>query len=433
VNGEQAVCFASDPRISGGALGIGSCAVVVEAYEEALRRGVPVVGLWHSGGARLDQGVRSLHAVGTVFEAMTRASGKIPQISVVLGAAAGGAAYGPALTDVVIQAPAGKIFVTGPDVVRSAIGEEVTADDLGGLTAHGVHSGVTHVTVSDETSAYSTARRLCGLLGSQGSLDVDAVEDIDLARLLPDQVNVVYDVRNLVGGVLDSSGAGDDVLELQAGWARNVVTVLGRLGGRTVGVVANNPVHLVGCLDSISAEKASRFVRLCDAFGVPIVVLVDVPGYLPGSSEELGGIVRRGAKLLHAFAEAVVPTVTIVTRKAYGGAYIAMNSSSLRTDRQSAHASFAWPGAEIAVMSPLSAVRILHRRVLAGVNDAQRFVLEKVLADEHSAAIDGVEAAVADGILDAVVQPGETRSRIARVIAAGLRSSPRGAHGNIPL
>jgi acetyl-CoA/propionyl-CoA carboxylase carboxyl transferase subunit len=423
VDGQPVVCFASDPRVSGGALGVGSCAVVVEAYAEALRRDCPVVGLWHSGGARLDQGIRSLHAVGTVFEAMTRASGRVPQISVVLGAAAGGAAYGPALTDVVIQAPAGKIFVTGPDVVRSAIGEEVTADDLGGLTAHGVHSGVTHVTVEDETGAYVTARRLCGLLGAPGSLEPATVDDIDLATLLPARPNVVYDVRNLVRGILDSDG---DVLELQGGWARNVVTVLGRLGGRTVGVVANNPVHLVGCLDSRSAEKASRFVRLCDAFGVPIIVLVDVPGYLPGSAEELGGIVRRGAKLLHAFAEAVVPTVTVVTRKAYGGAYIAMNSRSL-----GAHASFAWPGAQIAVMSPLSAVRVLHRRVLAGVNEAQRYVLEKVLADEHSAAVDGLDSAVAEGIIDAVVRPDETRSRVARAIAGA--GSPRGTHGNIPL
>jgi acetyl-CoA/propionyl-CoA carboxylase carboxyl transferase subunit len=422
VDGRQVVAFAADPRVSGGALGEDSCAVVVEAYREALGRGCPIVGLWHSGGARLDEGVRGLHGVGQVFAAMTRASGRIPQLSVVLGPAAGGAAYGPALTDVVIQAPAGRIFVTGPDVVRWATGEDVTADELGGVVAHGRHSGVTHLPVPDEASAHAMARKLCGLLGAPGDLDRDAVHDVDLGRLLPERRSVVYDVRPLVDGVLDEPG-----LELQAGWAANVVTVLGRFGGRSVGVVANNPAHLVGCLDSISAEKAARFVRLCDAFGLPIIVLVDVPGYLPGRGEELGGIVRRGAKLLHAFAECVVPTVTIVTRKAYGGAYIAMNSRSLGCG-----ASFAWPGAQVAVMSPVSAVRVLHRRALAGVaGEAQRAVLEQVLAGEYLAGTDGVDAAVRLGIIDGVVRPDRTRGMIATALLG--QAEERGRHGNIPL
>jgi acetyl-CoA/propionyl-CoA carboxylase carboxyl transferase subunit len=432
VDGVPVVAFASDPRVSGGALGVSACAVILEAYRAARERDCPVVGIWHSGGARLDEGVRSLHAVGQVFEAMTSASGVLPQISVVVGAAAGGAAYGPALTDIVVQAPEGRIFVTGPDVVRWATGEDVSAEDLGGADAHAVHSGVTHITVDDEAHALATARRLCSLLADQGSLDLAVVEaaDVDLGQFIPQRRNVVYDVRVLVNGLLDEPG-----LELQPRWAPNVVTALGRLGGRSVGVIANNPAHMVGCLDSASAEKASRFVRLCDSFGVPIVVLVDVPGYLPGRGEELGGIVRRGAKLLHAFAETVVPTVTVVTRKAYGGAYIAMNARSLGSGT-----TLAWPGAQIAVMSPVSAVRLLHRRSLASVSgDLQRAVLEQVLADEHAATVDGLDTAVELGIIDEVVEPRDTRHRIAQAIAGSLaeqesRGGPiRGKHGNIPL
>ncbi|MFI7589066.1 acyl-CoA carboxylase subunit beta [Spongisporangium articulatum] len=427
VDGRQVVAFACDPRIGGGAMSEESCAGIVAAYDEALARQLPIVGIWHSGGARLDEGVRSLHGVGRVFAAMTRASGRIPQISVVIGPAAGGAAYGPALTDVVVQAPTGKIFVTGPDVVRWATGEDVTADDLGGVDAHGSRSGVSHVIAVDEDEAMAYGRHLCALLTPDPApVDAEQVADRDLAALLPRRPGVVYDVRGLVDGVLDEPG-----LELQAGYARNVVTTLGRFGGRPVGIVANNPTHLVGCLDSAGAEKAARFVRLCDGFGLPIIVLVDVPGYLPGSAEELGGIVRRGAKLLHAFAETVVPTATVVTRKAYGGAYIAMNSRSLGAD-----ACFAWPGAEIAVMSPISSVRVLHRRALAGVaGDRQRAVLEQILADEHAAQVDGVAAAVELGILDAEVRPDRTRSALAEALARAAEKAGevRGGHGNIPL
>ena len=300
----------------------------------------------------------SLHAVGQVFAAMTRASGKIPQISVVLGPAAGGAAYGPALTDIVILGPAGRIFVTGPDVVRSVTGEDVDALRLGGPEPHGRRSGVVHVVADTDDAAYSSARKLAALLGDQGTLDVSAVEDRDLAHLLPASPKRAYDVHPLVNAVFDKAG-----VELHPKWAPNVVTALGRFGGRTVGVIANNPLRLGGCLDSASAEKAARFVRMCDAFGVPLIVLVDVPGYLPGVGQEWDGVVRRGAKLLHAFAECVVPRVTLVTRKTYGGAYIAMNSRSLGATKV-----YAWPTAEVAVMGAVAAVRIIHRRKLAEVS-----------------------------------------------------------------
>src|SRR6266851_2838781 len=337
-----AVALASDPRVQGGAIGSAGCAVIVTAYDRALEIGAPILGLWHSGGARLREGVESLHAVGLIFAAMTRASGKVPQISVVLGAAAGGAAYGPALTDLVILSDQGRIFVTGPDVVRSVTGEDVDMERLGGPEPHSRRSGVVHVVTATDRDALSTARELAVLLGSQHGDDEDtgspSLADADLAALLPESPKRAYDVHPLISGVLDSPG-----VELHPRWAPNVVTMLGRLDGRTVGVIANNPLRLGGCLDATSAEKAARFVRMCDALGVPLVVLVDVPGYLPGVGQEWDGVVRRGAKLLHAFAEASVPRVTLVTRKAYGGAYIAMNSRSLGATKV-----FAWPGAELA-------------------------------------------------------------------------------------
>jgi acetyl-CoA/propionyl-CoA carboxylase carboxyl transferase subunit len=421
VAGTPAVSYASDPTVQGGAMGDVGCKAILAAYEAALADGVPVVGLFHSGGARLAEGVASLHAVGQVFAAMTRASGKIPQLSVVLGPAAGGAAYGPALTDIVILGPAGRVFVTGPEVVRSVTGEAVDMDRLGGPEPHGRRSGVVHVVTHTEDEAFASARRLTSLLGDQRTLRVDAIEERDLAGLLPESPKRAYDVHPLVNGVLDEPG-----VELHPKWAPNIVTALGRFGGRTVGVVANNPLRLGGCLDSSSAEKAARFVRMCDAFGVPLVVLVDVPGYLPGVGQEWDGVVRRGAKLLHAFGEAVVPRVTLVTRKTYGGAYIAMNSRSLGATRV-----FAWPSAEFAVMGAVAAVRILHRRKLADVADDLRPQLEQELAAEHQRVAGGLDRAMEIGVVDEVVEPAETR----RALGAALAAAPqrRGQHGNIPL
>ena len=423
IEGSPVVAFASDPTIMGGAMGVDGCKVVVRAYERALADRVPVIGLWHSAGARLAEGVLSLHAVGEIFNIQTQASGVIPQISVVLGFAAGGAAYGPALTDVVILGPEGRIFVTGPDVVRSVTGEDVDMLRLGGPEPHGRRSGVVHILTDSEREALDRARSVAHLLGSQGSLDVASVEDVDLSQMLPESKKRAYDVHPLVEAVLDEG----TVQELHTRWAPNIVTALGRLGGRTVGVVANNPLRLGGCLDSLSAEKAARFVRMCDAFGVPLVVLVDVPGYLPGVGQEWDGVVRRGAKLLHAFGEAVVPRVTLVTRKTYGGAYIAMNALSIGATRV-----FAWPGAEIAVMGAVAAIRVLHRRKLLEVAPEIRPQVEAELAAEHERITGGVEKAVEIGVVDEIVDPAVTRSALARAIAdAGVVR--RGAHGNIPL
>jgi acetyl-CoA/propionyl-CoA carboxylase carboxyl transferase subunit len=423
VDGAPVTAFCTDATVMGGAMGAVGCRYIVDAIDTALRERVPVIGLWHCGGARLADGVEALDAVGQVFAAMIRASGRVPQISVVLGPAAGGAAYGPALTDLVIMSASGRVFVTGPDVVRSVTGENVDMESLGGADTHGRRSGVVHITVDTDEDALNRAREVTSLFAQQGSFDLHTVgADEDLAALLPDNPKRAYDVHPLIAGLLDD----DSFVELHTRWAPNIVTGLGRLTGRTVGVIANNPLRLGGCLDSPSAEKAARFVRMCDAFGVPLVVLVDVPGYLPGVGQEWDGIVRRGAKLLHAFGEAVVPRVTLVTRKAYGGAYIAMNARSLGSNTV-----YAWPGAEVAVMGATAAVGILHRKKLAAAPPGEREALHAALAAEHERIAGGVGRAMDIGVVDAIIEPSRTRAALAEAMAS--MPSGRGAHGNIPL
>jgi acetyl-CoA/propionyl-CoA carboxylase carboxyl transferase subunit len=422
IDGTAAVAFATDGTRMGGALGTEGCRHIVDSIDTAVRERVPVVGLWHSGGARLHEGVVALDAIGQVFAAMVRASGRVPQISVVLGPAAGGAAYGPALTDIVVMGGGGRIFVTGPEVVRSVTGEQVDMERLGGPEPHGRRSGVVHVTTKDDDAALACGRQLVALLGRQGRLSpADVTDGTDLAALLPAEANRAYDVKPVVKALLDEPG-----VELHAKWAPNIVTTLGRFAGRTVGVIANNPLRLGGCLDATSAEKAARFVRMCDSLGVPLVVLVDVPGYLPGVGQEWDGVVRRGAKLLHAFAEAVVPRVTLVTRKSYGGAYIAMNSRSL-----GATAVYAWPSAEVAVMGAAAAVNVLHRKKLAATPADQREAMRAQLIDEQSRTAGGVGRALEIGVVDEIIEPKETRRRIAEALAGA--PAARGAHGNIPL
>jgi acetyl-CoA/propionyl-CoA carboxylase carboxyl transferase subunit len=427
VDGAKTVAYCTDATKMGGAMGSEGCLHIVEAIDKATKERSPIVGLWHSGGARLAEGVEALDAVGLVFAAMVRASGKIPQISVVLGPAAGGAAYGPALTDVVIMSPEGRVFVTGPDVVRSVTGEQVDMAALGGPEAHGKKSGVVHVIAESEADALLRARRFVGLFARPGIFDMrKASEQTDLGLVLPPQRQRAYDIHPLLTELLDSADGVSSFEEMQAKWAPNVVIGLGRLAGRTVGMVANNPLRLGGCLNSESAEKASRFVRMCDAFGVPLVVIVDVPGYLPGVGQEWDGVVRRGAKLLHAFAEAIVPRVTLVTRKSYGGAYIAMNAKCL-----GATAVYAWPDAEVAVMGAKAAVGILHRRALAAAAEEDREALHAHLATEHEQIAGGVNRALALGVVDEVIDPADTRRRIAETLASA--PAGRGAHGNIPL
>ncbi len=425
VNGVRTIAFCTDGTVMGGAMGIEGCAHIVNAYDVAIEEQSPIVGIWHSGGARLAEGVKALHAVGLVFEAMIRASGYIPQISVVVGFAAGGAAYGPALTDVIVMAPDSKVFVTGPDVVRSVTGEDVDMVSLGGPEAHHKKSGVCHIVADDELDAYERGRRLVGLFCQQGHFDRSKAEagDVDLKALMPESARRAYDVHPIVEALLDDDSPFD---EFQSRWAPSIVVGLGRLAGRTVGVIANNPLRLGGCLNSESAEKSARFVRLCDAFGIPLVVVVDVPGYLPGVDQEWGGVVRRGAKLLHAFGEATVPRVTLVTRKIYGGAYIAMNSRSLNATKV-----FAWPDAEVAVMGAKAAVGILHKRKLAAAADHERDALHEELAAEHERIAGGVDSAIEIGVVDEKIDPAHTRSKITQALAEAPHR--RGRHKNIPL
>ena len=424
IRGTDVVAFATDASVQGGALGVDSCRAIAEATDLAVARGVPVVGVWQSGGARLREGVGSLNGVASVFAAQTRASGRVPQISVVLGPAAGGAAYGPALTDVIVMGPAGRVFVTGPDVIRRVTGEDVTAERLGGPHTHTRGSGVAHLEAATDDEALYTARRLVSLLGAQGVVDPSATDGPDPGPLVPGEHRRGYDVRLVMRAVLDPGS----IVELHQGWARNAVTALGRLGGRTVGVVANDPQHLAGCLDADTGDKTGRFVQWCDSLGVPLVFLVDVPGYLPGVGQEDAGVVRRGAKLLHAYAAAVVPRLTVVLRKSFGGAFIAMGSKGLGADRV-----FAWPGAQVDVMGASAAVEVLHRRELAAERDpSARAALVGRLAAHHEATTGGLTRALECGAVDEVVEPHETRGVLLRALAA-LPDRRGTRHANGPL
>jgi acetyl-CoA/propionyl-CoA carboxylase carboxyl transferase subunit len=422
VKGNKVVVFASDATSKSGALGIEGSHVILAAYREAMAYQLPIIGIWHSGGARLSDGVLSLDAFGQVFHAMVSASGRIPQLSLVLGPTAGGGAYGPALTDVVVLAPEGRIFVTGPDVVKSVTGEDIDIAALGGPEAHSKNSGVAHVIAPDEETAINEIKDLVSLFADQGHFTTDITE-VDLGKFVPAIDKRSYEVAPLIDAILDEDG---EKLALLPMWAENMATVLGRLGGRTVGVIANNPSHIGGVLDAAAAEKAARFVRTCDAFGIPMIVIADVTGFLPGPGQEWEGAVRRGAKLLHAFAESVVPRVTLITRRAFGGAYVAMNSKALGASRI-----FAWPDAEVSVMGAVAAVRVLHRRILAELPEDQRAGMELELAAEHDRISGGIARAVEIGAVDEVISPLQTR----RALAAALASAPhrRGTHTNIPL
>ncbi len=422
IKGNKVVVFASDATIKSGALGVDGSKVIVTAYKAAMGAQVPIIGIWHSGGARLSDGVASLDAFGEVFQSMISASGRIPQLSLVLGPTAGGGAYGPALTDIVVLSPEGRIFVTGPDVVKSVTGEDIDMALLGGPEAHKKNSGLAHIIAPTEQEAINDIRDLTALFANQGFMKAD-VEDIDLSQFVPDSKIRTYEVHPLIDAILDKE---TEHIELLSMWAPNMTTIIGRLGGATVGVLANNPAHIAGVLDAAAGEKAARFVRTCDAFGIPLIVIADVQGFLPGAGQEWEGAVRRGAKLLHAFGESVIPRVTLITRRAYGGAYVAMNSKALGATRV-----FAWPQAEVSVMGAVAAVRVLHRRILADLPQQQRESMELELAAEHEKVSGGVARAVEIGAVDEIVEPMSTRSALAKVIADAPHR--RGAHGNIPL
>jgi acetyl-CoA carboxylase carboxyltransferase component len=416
VDGRPVFCYAQDPAYAGGSLGAAHADTIVRILRLADRASAPVVGFVESAGARLQEGLAALGGYGRIFREHVRLSGRVPQISVVTGASAGGGSYAPALTDFVVMTEAATMFLTGPAVVREVMGEELGAADLGGPRVHD-RNGVSHFTAATDADAARLVRELLAYV----ALDRRApLEPPGGTPRVPESERQVYDVRGVIAGIVD----GGEQLEVAPRWARNLVTTFARLDGRPVGVIANQPRHLGGVLDAEAAQKGARFVRTCDLFGLPLVVLVDTPGFLPGSRQESAGVIRHGAKLVHAFAQATVPKLTVVLRKAFGGAFIAMNSKDLGADL-----AFAWPTAQLGVMGPRQAVGIINRREIAADPAAQdRFA--RAYAEEHLTA----EAATREGFIDEVVAPSQTRERLVAAIAAlDLGARDVSPNSNIPL
>lgn len=425
IDGRPAGVFAQDPRQLGGSLGEVHAAKIAAVLDHAARTRVPVVGLLDSGGARIQEGVAALDGYGEIFRRNVGLSGRVPQISVVLGVCAGGAVYSPALTDIVIMKREGAhMFVTGPKVVRAVTFEDVTLAELGGAGIHATASGVAHLVADTDDDALDLTRAVLGYLPSscwdEPPIAPPADPEPPIAGLrVPDDHRLPYDVRDIVRGVVDA----DSFLELQEHFAANLVVGFARVEGRSVGVVANQPRVLAGCLDIAASEKGARFVRMCDAFGIPLVVLVDVPGFLPGLGQEAGGIIRKGAKLLYAFAEATVPRVTVVLRKAFGGAYIVMNSKSLGAD-----AVFSWPSAEIAVMGAEGAIDIIFRRDLEADPGRRDALIEQYRTEAMAPHLPAERLSV-----DEIIAPDDTRAVVSGTLAALDRAAvPRFRHDNLP-
>ena len=434
IDGRPVYAFAQDFTVFGGSLSETNAAKIVKIMDLALKMGAPVVGLNDSGGARIQEGVLSLGGYADIFLRNTLASGVIPQISAIMGPCAGGAVYSPAITDFnVMVEGTSYMFVTGPDVIRTVTHEDVTKEQLGGAHTHNEISGVAHFAVPDDRECLRLIRDLLSYLPSnnidepprRSTVDPVNREDEALDSLVPESPNQPYDMHDLVHAVADDG----EFLEVHQHFARNLIVGFAHLGGRSVGIVANQPAHLAGTLDIDASVKGARFVRFCDAFNIPLVTFEDVPGFLPGTRQEYGGIIRHGAKLLFAFAEATVPKLTVITRKAYGGAYCVMASKHIRTD-----VNFAWPSAEIAVMGPEGAVNVLYRRELESAEDpaAQRALRVAEFREKFA----NPYIAASRGFVDAVIRPRETRARLIAALAtlATKRDrNPPKKHGNIPL
>jgi propionyl-CoA carboxylase beta chain len=434
IDGRTVYVFSQDFTVFGGSLSEAYAEKICKVMDLALKVGAPVVGLNDSGGARIQEGVASLGGYAEIFLRNVLASGVVPQISVVLGPCAGGAVYSPAMTDFTVMVEGTSyMFVTGPNVVRTVTHEEVDAEYLGGASTHTTRSGVAHLAAPDEASALSAARQLLGYLPAN-NLELppsDAVDDpVDrmdaaLDSVVPDDPQAPYDMHTVIRAVIDR----DSWLEIQPGWAQNIIVGFARLGGRSIGIVAQQPAVLAGALDIDASVKAARFVRTCDAFNVPLVTFVDVPGFLPGVGQEHGGIIRHGAKLLYAYCEATVPKLTVITRKAYGGAYDVMSSKHIRGDLN-----LAWPSAEIAVMGPAGAVAIIFKDEIGRAADANA-ERDRLVAD-YEARFANPYIAAGRGYVDDVIRPSETRPRLIaglEALAGKRDTNPRKKHGNIPL
>jgi propionyl-CoA carboxylase beta chain len=430
IHGRPAYVFAQDFTVYGGSLSETNAQKIVKLLDLAMKTGAPVIGLNDSGGARIQEGVLSLGGYADIFLRNTLASGVVPQISAIMGPCAGGAVYSPALTDFIFMVDhTSHMFVTGPDVIKAVTHEDVSKERLGGAMTHNTVSGVAHLVAPDDAACLRAIRELLTYLPQnnredppvRASRDSEDREDPELDRIIPDDPQLPYEMRDVITRLVDEGV----FFEIQEHFARNIIIGFGRMGGKTLGIVANNPSVLAGCLDIHSSTKAARFVRFCDAFNIPIVTLEDVPGFLPGTEQEFGGIIRHGAKLLYAYSEATVPKITVVTRKSYGGAYCVMGSKHLRTD-----VNFAWPTAEIAVMGAEGAVSIIYRR------DAGKEEVRKQKIEEYRDRFASPFIAAERGFIDDVIEPRQTRPKVIRalrLLETKVDTSPSKKHGNIPL
>jgi len=434
IHGRPVVVFAQDFTVFGGSLSEAYARKICKVMDLAMKTGIPIIGLNDSGGARIQEGVVSLAGCADIFLRNTLASGVVPQISAIMGPCAGGAVYSPAITDFIVMVKStSNMFVTGPDVIKAVTHESVTAEELGGAATHSTMSGVAHFAADSEEECLALIRELLTFLPPNNQEDpprrptLDPVDrrDETLQSIVPEQPNKPYDMKEIIRAVLDDRY----FFEVQAGFAPNIVIGFGRLGGRPVGIVANQPTHLAGCLDINASVKAARFVRFCDCFNVPLVTFEDVPGFLPGTTQEYGGVIRQGAKLLYAFCEATVPKLTVITRKAYGGAYCVMSSKHIRGD-----VNFAYPTAEIAVMGPDGAVNILYRREMEQTPDLGGFRETKIR--EYREKFANPYVAAERGYIDEVIEPKDTRPRLAaalELLSTKRDANPPKKHGNIPL
>jgi propionyl-CoA carboxylase beta subunit len=436
IHGRTAYVFAQDFTVFGGSLSEANAKKIVKIMDLALKTGAPVIGLNDSGGARIQEGVLSLGGYAEIFLRNTLASGVVPQISAIMGPCAGGAVYSPAITDFTFMVDGTSyMFITGPDVLKTVTHEDVTKEELGGATTHNSVSGVAHFRAADDAECLRMIRELMSYL-PQNNLDASPRwqsndqpdrQDAELDSLAPEASDVPYDMKDVIRRVADEGR----FFEVQEHWAKNIVIGFGRMDGRSVGIVANQPAFLAGCLDIDSSVKGARFVRFCDAFQIPILTFVDVPGFLPGTAQEFGGIIRHGAKLLYAYAEATVPKITVITRKAYGGAYCVMGSKHLRTD-----VNLAWPSAEIAVMGPEGAVNIVYKREIAAAKPEEQEAVRQAKIDEFRERFASPFISAEHGFVDDVIEPRETRPRVIqalRMLATKKDTMPRKKHGNIPL
>jgi propionyl-CoA carboxylase beta chain len=434
IDGRVVYIFSQDFTVFGGSLAEAHAQKICKVMDLALKTGAPIIGLNDSGGARIQEGVVSLGGYADIFLRNVLSSGVVPQISAIMGPCAGGAVYSPAITDFVVMVrDTSYMFVTGPNVVKTVTHEDVTFDELGGADVHAHRSGVAHFETDDEVSCAALLRRLVGFLPANNLDPAPTVttedspdrEDPSLDDIVPDASNKPYDMKDVIRRVVDD----EEVLEVHEGWAQNIICAFARLDGRSVGIVAQQPMILAGVLDIDASVKAARFVRFCDAFNIPLVTFVDVPGFLPGTAQEHAGIIRNGAKLLYAYAEATVPKLTVITRKAYGGAYDVMSSKHLRGDYN-----VAWPSAEIAVMGPEGAVNVIYREEIATSTDPDERRAQ--LVAEYVERFANPYVAAARGYLDDVIEPRETRPRLVaalRSLATKRDTNPRRKHGNIPL